>query len=134
MCAPLFQRKSRAPGDGRKQEKEQPFTEVLAFIENNLCGGVTVGDMAAIVGMESSYFIKKFKAAMGETPLNYYNKVRMYKAMTLLASTDLSIEKVSSCVGISDSSYFAKLFKKYCLINPAEYRILFKKFTNEYMF
>ena len=47
--------------------------------------------------------------------------------MNLLASTSLSLEKVSATIGIEDTSYFARFFKKGSGISPSEYKKAFKK-------
>ena len=77
--------------------------------------------------MQTTYFITKFKSVFGDTPITYLNKLKIYKAMTLLATTSLPIDKVSNAVGIYDNSYFSKLFKKFCFVTPLEYKTLLKK-------
>ena len=60
-------------------------------------------------------------------PITYFNRMKIYKAMGLLAGTDLTIEEISGEIGIFDTSYFARLFKKHCGISPTKYRAEFKK-------
>lgn len=104
-----------------------PFEGTVRFMESNLNTSLKVGELAKIACMETTYFIKKFKSAFGITPINYLNKLRIYRSMTLLLSTDLSIEKISEEVGIFDISYYSKMFKHYCTISPSEYRKLFRR-------
>ena len=59
-------------------------------------------------------------------PLAYLNNIRMYKAMSLLAGTEESIEKIAKSVGIADASYFARMFKKHTGVSPTEYKNIFK--------
>ena len=114
--------------------KFRPFKAVVKYIEDNISNSFRVDELAEIACMQPSYFIKKFKASFGVTPITYINKMKMYKAMTVLASSDCSVEKAGEKVGISDNSYFSKLFRQYCYTTPAEYRKMFNKFQNEYMF
>jgi len=59
--------------------------------------------------------------------MTYLNRMRMYKAMGMLAGTSKSIEQIARETGISDVSYFARVFKKHCGISPTAYRSEFKK-------
>ena len=46
----------------------------------------------------------------------------MKTAADFLAFTDMSIQQVSSAVGIPDSNYFTKLFKHIYGVIPSEFR------------
>ena len=48
--------------------------------------------------------------------------MRIEKAITLLTTTDLSIQEISESVGINDLSWFSKLFKKIVGVSPTQYR------------
>lgn len=110
-----------------QQLKEKPFLNVLKFMEENISRHIKVEELSSAAYMQTTYFITKFKSAFGDTPITYLNKLKIYKAMTLLATTSLPIDKVSNAVGIYDNSYFSKLFKKYCFVTPLEYKTLLKK-------
>ncbi len=109
------------------EEKARPFTGVLKFMEENLHRQLKSEELAKAATMQTTYFIKKFKAAFGISPINYINKLKIYRSMTLLLSTDLSVEKIAQSIGIYDNSYYSRLFKKLCLMSPVEYRRLFKR-------
>lgn len=84
-------------------------------------------ELAAMVHLQTNYFIKKFKQHYGIPPIAYFNRMKVYKAMGMLAGTNLSIEQISKNVGIDDTSYFARMFKKYCSVTPTQYRSEFRK-------
>jgi YesN/AraC family two-component response regulator len=52
----------------------------------------------------------------------YLNQYRMNQAKTLLATTDEKVASISKEVGIVDSTYFSKLFKRLEGMSPLEYR------------
>ena len=54
--------------------------------------------------------------------ITYINKKRIYKSLKLLGSTNLSIEEIGDLVGLDNTSYFYKLFKKEIGISPKQYR------------
>ncbi len=103
------------------------FKPVLQYMTNNINKSLKTEDFAELVYMQPTYFIKCFKKQYGLPPIAYFNRMKMYKAMGMLAGTDLPIEDISSEVGISDTSYFARIFKKHCGISPTKYRAEFKK-------
>ena len=49
-------------------------------------------------------------------------KLKMNKAMKYLMSTDLSVSQVAEKIGISDSRYFSRIFKKTFGILPSSFR------------
>lgn len=109
------------------ERKIQPFTEVLRFMKDNLHRQIRVEELAHVACMQTTYFIKKFKAAFGLSPINYLNKLKIYHAMTLLLAGDQSIDKIGKAIGIFDNSYFSRMFKKFCSVSPIEYRKLFRR-------
>ncbi len=109
------------------EAKTHPFAEVVKYMEASLDRQLKVEELAKVACMQTTYFIKKFKSAFGASPISYLNKLKIYRSMTLLLSTELSIDRVGRTIGIYDSSYFSKMFKRYCMISPVEYRKLFRK-------
>lgn len=65
----------------------------------------------------SSFFKKNFGVGLCE----YINLIRIQHACELMDRGFSSIKEISSMIGFSDSSYFAKVFKKQLKITPKEY-------------
>jgi AraC-like DNA-binding protein len=103
------------------------FKKVIDYMKNNLKKTVKISELAELAYMQETYFIKKFKKALGYSPITYLNKMRIYKAMTYLAEGSLTLSEIGHKVGIYDSSYFSKIFKTHCGITPGEYRHIFSK-------
>lgn len=108
-----------------KRKLTTPFDEVVSYMRRNIDKTLRVEELAAICYMQPTYFIKKFKTAFGKSPIVYFNKLKIYKAMTYLASTDMSVYEISKAVGIYDNSYFSRMFKNYCNMTPSEYKGMF---------
>lgn len=108
------------------ESKESPFLEVLAYMHRHLGRQIRVEELAEVACMQTTYFIRKFKAAFGASPITYLNKLRMYHAMTLLTTTEMSVEEIARKVGIYDNSYFSRMFKNRCSVTPSEYRGIFR--------
>ena len=103
------------------------FNQVLQYMSENISNSVSIEKLASIACMQPTYFIKRFKENYGIPPVSYFNRMKTYKAMGLLAGTDMTVEQVGKEVGIYDTSYFSRMFKKFCNITPTEYRATFNK-------
>ncbi len=108
-----------------KRKLTASFDDVIRYMHSNIDKAIKLEELAAICYMQPTYFIKKFKASFGESPIVYFNKLKVYKAMTLFASTDMSVYEVSRAVGVEDNSYFSRMFKKLCNMTPTEYKGMF---------
>jgi AraC-like DNA-binding protein len=114
------------------ESKAQPFDDVIKFMHSNMQRQLKIEELAALSFMQPTYFIKKFKSAVGESPIVYLNKLRIYRAIYLLASTNDTLSDIAKSVGIFDSSYFSRMFKAYSNTTPSEYRALFEKQSYSY--
>ena len=96
-------------------------------MEENLDRPIKNEELAALLYMQTTYFIRRFGSLYGLPPQNYLTKMRMNRAMVLLASTESPIEKIANSVGIPDTSYFSRMFKKHTGITPSGYRAAFRE-------
>ena len=115
----------------RRDKRVWPFREVIRFMDAQIHTAVTIEQLAAVACMQPTYFIRCFKEAFGTTPIAYFNKLKIYKAMNLLTSTDASMQSIAVRLGIADAAYFSRMFRKYCSISPIKYRQLFRGDTEE---
>ncbi len=113
----------------RKQSSGQAhiFKPVLEYMANNIQREIRVEDLSALVYMQPTYFVRRFGACFGLSPIAYLNRMKMYKAMGMLAETDMAIEKIAHEIGINDTSYFSRIFKKHASVTPSEYRTAFRR-------
>ena len=101
--------------------------------ENGAIGYATTGlplldlnySISSLRLMDEERILKKFKKALGDSPITYLNKLKIYRAMYFLAERNFTLSEISRKIGIYDSSYFSKLFKSYTGITPMEYRSIF---------
>ncbi len=80
--------------------------------------------MANIAGLSLRTFTRRFKSAVGKTPLNYLQDVKISRSQELLRETNLSVTEVSDRAGYKDVSYFSKLFKNFTGVTPNQYRTM----------
>lgn len=87
---------------------------------------ISLQSISSLVHLSKNYFANLFKKEMGESFLEYLTRIRIEKAMSLLAS-ELKTADIGHLVGIPDPKYFSKVFKKITGLSPAEYRIRSKE-------
>lgn len=92
----------------------------LAFMHSNL--GYTIADVARHCGISECNLFIKFRKHLGKTPVEIRHQILSEKATKLLATTDLSIEEISSQLGFSSSSYFRKILKATTGQTPTQIR------------
>jgi AraC-like DNA-binding protein len=83
---------------------------------------LTVATLARAAGMSSAHFIRRFRAAYGETPHAYLMTRRVERAQALLRQGDLSITAVCFAVGCSSLGSFSARFTQLVGITPSAYR------------
>ncbi len=98
------------------------FKPVLDYMAQNMDKEIKLDELAGVVYMHPTYFVKRFKENFGLPPLTYLNRMRIYTAMGMLTIDAYSVEKIAKMVGIADASYFARVFKKYVGVSPTEYK------------
>lgn len=74
------------------------------------------------LGISQSHFIRLFRQHFHMRPVEYLNKLRVEKAMQLIASTDANILSVALLCGFGSLSNFYELFKRHAGLTPKEYR------------
>ena len=95
---------------------------VINYVEFNIKEPLGLGYLAEKLSVNASYLSGQFKRETGETLTNYVNRKRIQKSLFFLATTNLPIQEVAARVGIYDENYFSRIFKKFQLMTPREYR------------
>lgn len=82
----------------------------------------TVSELAQHCKVSECTLFLKFRRHFGKTPVEFRHRILAEKAMALLATTDLSVEEISSRLGFSSSSYFRKVLKRETGKTPTQIR------------
>ena len=96
--------------------------EALNYIEQNFQNDITIEDIAAVCGINRSYFGKIFRNSIGRSPQEFLMNYRMVKATELLKLTSLSIAEIVSAVGYENQLHFSRAFKTIYGVSPREWR------------
>ncbi|MTK06815.1 MAG: helix-turn-helix transcriptional regulator [Hungatella sp.] len=106
--------------------KDQKYSflvqSALYFFDHQYYKEIKLKELADELNVSLNHLICEFRKETGFTPNSYLQKNRMKQASILISSTDMTMQEISSSVGISDANYFIKVFKKYYGETPTKYR------------
>lgn len=115
-------------GDKENTLTERALARVIQYIEDHLSEDLPLNTLAEVGGFNASYLSRLFKQTCDQTITEYICGKRMEKAKKLLAETDDKIQKISADTGYISAQSFARAFRNYEGISPAEYRDLHSVF------
>jgi two-component system response regulator YesN len=109
--------------NNKRNEKSSNVVELVkSIIHNNIHINWSLSEIASQIYLTSTYICILFKQETGDTINEYMTRVKMEKAKDMLQDHRFKLYEIGLAVGYTDSSYFAKLFKKYTGLAPSEYR------------
>jgi AraC-like DNA-binding protein len=82
----------------------------------------TVQELAARAELSRYYFIRKYKAITGRTPIEDLIILRLEAASNLLATTHMPLKAIALSIGFCDEYYFSKAFHRHFGVSPGSYR------------
>lgn len=91
-------------------------------IEKEYQEGRTIEELIQDIPASRRNVVRRFKQAIGLTPIEYLQKTRIEAAKKLLEQTDQSVLEVMLNSGYNDLKSFRQLFKKSTGVTPKEYR------------
>lgn len=96
--------------------------KAIYYIEENYHRNISLNDIASAINVNSSYLSRVFKNDTGQNVIEYLNKIRLDKAVSLINEGKYTIKEISYKVGIQNYNYFFKLYKKFTGTTPSEYK------------
>jgi len=73
-------------------------------------------------GLSRSVLAERFKAIVGQPPIDYLTRVRMASAARMLETAELSVADVAFRVGYQSDASFHKAFRRMMGVSPSAYR------------
>lgn len=107
------------------EKKEEPGTLYLKmeqYIEENFKTKISLDDIATALHASGSYLSRLYKSKTGKNLFDVILDKRIEAAKEYLVQTDMRTYEISEAVGIEDSGYFSKMFKKKTGMSPKEFR------------
>lgn len=112
---------------GQKEHSDEEIKASQEFIESNYSEKITVDGLAEQANINARSFLRRFKKATSNTPLEYIQRVRVEAAKRKLESTTQTIMEVMFGIGYNDEKAFRSTFKKYSGLSPKEYQLKYNR-------
>jgi len=92
------------------------------YLRANIGKPVSIEELANLAGLSRFHLIRSFRDVFGQTPYQYFLRLRMDEARRLLLSTNLQVAEVATRVGFSSSTQFVKMFRALEGVTPGSLR------------
>ncbi len=113
---------------GQKDHSDEPIKKAQLYIENNYQNKLNVDEIAQMLHLNGRSFLRRFKKATHNTPLEYIQRVKVEAAKKKLESTAKTVLEVMYGIGYNDEKAFRNTFRKYSGLSPKEYQ---RKYNRE---
>jgi len=100
----------------------QDLQKAVEKIEKDFNKNLKVDDLAELVNMSTSTFLRHFKKHFHIPPVQYIKQVRLNAACKMLLESNKSFSEIAFDTGFCDQSYMTREFKKMTGLSPSEYR------------
>lgn len=123
-------RKSQSPFimfNGQKKHEDEPIREAQEYIEKHVSARISVEDLAVKFAIGRRHFVRRFKKATNNTPLEYIQRVKIEAAKKFLETSSKNVTEVMYDVGYNDTKAFRSIFKKITGMSPVDYRHKYNK-------
>lgn len=113
-----------APVENDSASLNEVLRPAIEYINANFRENMTVEHLASLTNLSKSYFMSRFKKAIGIGAIEYLTQLRIKYACDALLSTDKSAAEIAFDCGFCNLSNFNRQFKKIVGCTPREYRRL----------
>ncbi|MEL7239885.1 MAG: AraC family transcriptional regulator [Planctomycetota bacterium] len=108
---------------GTRVDQEADFAGVRRFVQEHLADPLRAADLAEVAGLSVPHFNRRFREAVGESPMKYVARQRISRAQTLLRGTDQKLVTVAAAVGFDDPYHFSRVYKQHTGRPPSQERL-----------
>lgn len=108
----------------RKWTSNNPTVKrALTYIHQNIHKCITREDVSNYLEMTPDHLCKMLKKECDLGTSDYINRYRIFKCQEyLISNPNITINQAAARLGISDTNYFGRVFKKYTGLTPTEFK------------
>lgn len=133
-CSKVFQidmgRESQSPFtifNGQKSHGDELVRKAQTYLESNVEEKISIEDLSSRFAVGRRSFDRRFIKATGNTPIEYFQRVRIEAAKRAFENTRKTVNEVMYDVGYSDVKAFREVFRRITGMSPLEYRTRYNK-------
>ncbi|WP_022824640.1 helix-turn-helix domain-containing protein [Hymenobacter norwichensis] len=97
------------------------------LVTNSLQSAYSISNYASLLHITPNHLTKSVRSVTGKSPMKWLEESMVLEAKVLLFQSSLSVSEIASEVGVADSSYFSRLFKKHTGVSPLAFRRMSEK-------
>ena len=97
--------------------------KVVRYLREHACEGVTPADLVSQFQVSRSTIERWFTKELGRSPSEEIARVKLERVKDLLATTNLTLERISRLAGYSHGESMYRVFRQAVGQTPGEYRI-----------
>jgi transcriptional regulator GlxA family with amidase domain len=106
----------------QKTHGDEAIHKAQELIEGGLGKALSVPVLAESVSLSRRHFVRRFKQATGNTPLEYVQRARVEAAKKALFESRRPFDDIAWSVGYTDTPGFRRVFIRHTGLTPSEYR------------
>lgn len=137
-CSKIFQieinRTTQSPFiifAGQKDHEDELIKKAQIFIEEKFKDKLSMETLASQFAASRRNFDRRFIKATGNTPLEYYQRVKIEFAKKMFESSRQTVNEVMYESGYSDTKAFREIFRKITGMLPLDYKNKYNKMAFE---
>lgn len=96
--------------------------EILDYMKNNVCGRITVKQIADHIHTSESQTKKLFSTYYDGGLISHFNSLKIKEARRLIREGKMNMVQISEHLSFDNPQYFTKCFSKYTKMTPSEYK------------
>jgi transcriptional regulator GlxA family with amidase domain len=108
--------------DDVQRHPDEQVVQAQIWLEDNYNRTILISEVAKKFEFSTRNFNRRFKSALGKTPLEYLQSIRLNNAGELLQKSNLPIFEVALHSGYQDTASFRKIFSQHFGASPTKYR------------
>jgi transcriptional regulator GlxA family with amidase domain len=108
-----------------KRTEDALVAECQRWLAEHYAAPNVVARLVERSGLPERSLKRRFKAATGQSPLDYAQCLRIEEAKQMLETTALPTDEVGRHAGYEDPAFFRRLFRRRTGVTPARYRARF---------
>jgi transcriptional regulator GlxA family with amidase domain len=110
-----------------QKAERNALADLLAWLPEHLTSDLSVKAMARVVAMSPRNFSRAFKQAVGSTPAEHLEALRVEAARRLLETSSLSQAEIAGRIGVNNTETLRRIFARHLHVTPGAYRKSFGK-------